>query len=230
MGFFSDLFWSIRDTVENVVDSIKDFLNLGSSRSYTGTKEETVDIESVLNKFKDDLEKEAKKRELDALSKVMREFDHYINANKDQYPDLAEDVERRKEGVRYRLRGTIRDYINPRLTLNDDKFKKILELQPGEEKKNELSKHQEQLLKEGEIEFKKKLKTEMEKLYREISQRMEKALTEQKEKIAQQEQKYIELSAKIETGQLSIQELEHEMIPVVEASRCINFLFGQMEK
>ena len=52
MGFFRDLWDSAKDWVKDRVEDVKEFFGLGHRKSYSGSVQETVDIDKVLNDFR----------------------------------------------------------------------------------------------------------------------------------------------------------------------------------
>ena len=57
MGFgdwLADKFYRAKDWVEDRIDDVKEFLGLSSRGAYTGSIPETVDVDKVLNNFKED--------------------------------------------------------------------------------------------------------------------------------------------------------------------------------
>lgn len=233
MGFFGWIFEKIesavervREVAEDIVDGIKDFLGLGYSDPYTGSVRESIDIEKVLNGFKEKLFSLIDTREKDYINIVLFEIDQFTDSLEGEYSDLASEVKNRKGRVQERLKGTMRDYAGTRLSENDSNFRKVLEMNPGEEKENELKRYQDRIMDLAEKEFKAKLKDEMDGLYKETSIRIDRKLTEKQNALSKKEREYKELQKKAEQGDLNLEEVEWEYIPVAEAAKCVDYLFS----
>ena len=228
MGFgdwLADKFYRVKDWVEDRVDDIKDFLGLSRRSSYTGSVSETVDVDKVLNKFKDLLSKMATELETQSISDVAGKFEQFVQENAMKFPELAGEVNRRKNEVPEKMQGTMMEHINKRLSANDPDFRKMLEMQPGDEKEKCQQKYTEQFLQEAKKEFQKKLQLEMDRLYDDVSKNIRKYLDEKTMKLEEQEKSYAQLQRKVENGQLNLKELEDACIPAMDAERCIKEIF-----
>lgn len=242
MGLFSDFcdwvrekvddakIW-VEDKVENAIDTVRGFFDgLGNSGSYSGSVQETIDIDKVLNDFRDDISPEAKKLEEDYMARVTEKFDDFIKSQKCDYPELANALEQKKEEVRSKLSGIIINHINKRASVNDDEFRAILKMQPGGPKTEALKKQSQKFLSEAEERFKDRMQSEMGKLNDELSKRFREALGGQAERLKKKEEDYQEYLRDAERGQLDLKDIEDKRILAADACACMDLLFAQVEK
>ena len=225
MGLFS---W-IREKVERAVEAVKDFFGLGSRGSYSGSVQETVDIDKVLNDFRDSISPKAEQREKEYMNIVLKKFDDFIESRRYDYPELVSALAKKRNDVKSKLSGIIIDHINKRASVNDDEFRAILEMQPGDSKKEKLEKQSQKFLLEAETLFEKNLQSEMDKLNKELSERFSEALEEQDKQLKKREADYQTLLGKAERGQLDLKDLEDKCIFAADANSCMACLFDQVE-
>ena len=225
MGLFS---W-IREKVERAVEAVKDFFGLGSRGSYSGSVQETVDIDKVLNDFRDSISPKAEQREKEYMNIVLKKFDDFIESRRYDYPELVSALAKKRNDVKSKLSGIIIDHINKRASVNDDEFRGILEMQPGDSKKEKLEKQSQKFLLEAETLFEKNLQSEMDKLNKELSERFSEALEEQDKQLKKREADYQTLLGKAERGQLDLKDLEDKCIFAADANSCMACLFDQVE-
>lgn len=234
MGFLSAFCSFVADGVSAAVnwvsdrvDDIKDFFGLGDRGSYTGSVKEAVDVAKVLNDLKEKLSVEAANAEKESIATVIQEFDQFtVEAKKKtEFKKLAEEIEQRKSKVQLNLAGTMMNHINKRLTANDPEFRKVLEMQPGDKKKESLARYADKFNQEAEQEFRDKLKKEMDVLRLEIGKIFEAELSKQQRKLSEVEVAYQKLQYDAKNGQLNLKELEDACIPAVDAERCMKEIF-----
>ena len=93
----SDRFDDAKNWIEDRVDDIKDFFGLGSRGSYSGSVEETVDIDRVLNDFRTSISPDAKELEKKFLDSVLSKFDEFIESEVRDYPELVSALKKKKK-------------------------------------------------------------------------------------------------------------------------------------
>ena len=228
MGFLdwvADKVYRAKDWIEDRVDDVKEFLGLSSRGSYTGSIPEAVDVDKVLNNFKELLSKLATEWEKQSIRDVTDKFEQFVQENAAKFPELAGEINRRKDEISKKMEGTAMEHINKRLSANDPDFRKALEMQPGKEKESRLKTYQEKFIQEAEEKFWNKLQLEMNRLYDDVSKNIRKYLEEKTSKLERQERQYAQLQRQVETGQLNLQELEEACIPAADAERCLEEIF-----
>ena len=213
--------------VSDRVDDVKDFFGLGDRGSYTGSVKEAVDVAKVLNDLKEKLSVEAENNEKKSIATIMQEFDRFTGEakKKPEFKKLVEEIEQRKSKIQLNLAGTMMNHINKRLTANDPEFRKVLEMQPGDEKKQSLASYADKFNQEAEQKFRDKLKKEMDALRSEISEIFEAELSKQQRKLSEVEVAYQKLQYDAKNGQLNLKELEDACIPAMDAERCVKEIF-----
>ena len=229
MGFFRDLWDSAKDWVKDRVEDVKEFFGLGHRKSYSGSVQETVDIDKVLNDFRASISPEAKELENEFLDSVLSKFDGFIESEGSDYPELVNALKKKKRSVASHLNGVIVNHINKRASTNDEEFRKILEMQPGNPKTQAVKKQSQKFLVEAETLFKEKLQSEMDELNAELSERFSEALKSQEEQLQKKETAYQRLLEDAERGQLDLNALEEDCVLVADAYSCMDNLFTQME-
>lgn len=227
MGFLKDLWDSAKDWVKDRVEDVKDFLGLGHSKSYTGSVQETVDIDKVLNDFRANISPEAKELEKKFLDSVLSKFDGFIESEGRDHPELVSALTKKKRSVESHLNGIIVNHINKRASTNDEEFRKILEMQPGSSKTQALEKQSQKFLVEAETLFKNTLQSEMNELNEELSVRFRKTLDEQEKLFKDKEADYQRLLDDAENGQLNLNDLEEDLILIADACSCMDCLFSE---
>ena len=228
MGFLdwvADKVYRAKDWIEDRVDDVKEFLGLSSRGSYTGSIPEAVDVDKVLNNFKELLSKLATEWEKQSIRDVTDKFEQFVQENAAKFPELAGEINRRKDEISKKMKGTAMEHINKRLSANDPDFRNVLKMQPGKEKESRLKIYQEKFIQEAEEKFWNKLQLEMNRLYDDVSKNIRKYLEEKTSKLERQERQYAQLQRQVETGQLNLQELEEACIPAADAERCLEEIF-----
>ena len=225
----SDRFDDAKNWIEDRVDDIKDFFGLGSRESYSGSVEETVDIDKVLNDFRTSISPDAKELEKKFLDSVLSKFDEFIESEGRDYPELVSALKKKKKSVASHLNGIIVNHINKRASTNDEEFRKILEMQPGTPKTQALKTQSQKFLAEAESLFKEKLQSEMAELNTELSDRFREALKSQEEQLESKARDYKRLLEDAERGQLDLNALEEDCVLIADACSCMDDLFTQME-
>ena len=160
---------------------------------------------------------------------VLKKFDDFIESRRYDYPELVSALAKKRNDVKSKLSGIIIDHINKRASVNDDEFRAILEMQPGDSKKEKLEKQSQKFLLEAETLFEKNLQSEMDKLNKELSERFSEALEEQDKQLKKREADYQTLLGKAERGQLDLKDLEDKCIFAADANSCMACLFDQVE-
>lgn len=237
MGFFDwfrerveDVKYWVEEKYEEAKESIKRFLGLGNSGSYSGSVPETVDIDKVLKDFQEALAPKAAELEKTCIDQVLAQFDRYIAEQEAEYPELVDALKKKRNEVQNNLANTIMNHVRKRASTNDEEFKSILEMEPGKEKTRKLEEQSDKFLKEAVNRFKKRLKEEMGGLNKELSERFNKALKEQEDELQKKEEDYLQLLDEVACGQLDLNNLEEDILLVSNAYFCMEYLFAQMEK
>jgi len=225
----SDLWESTKEWVHDKVEDIKEFFDLGSRESYSGSVQETVDIDKVLNDFRTSISPEAKELEGRIIDSVLAKFDSFIESEGHDYPELVSALKKKKRSVASHLNGIIVNHINKRASTNDEEFRKILEMQPGAPKTQALKTQSKKFLAEAESLFKEKLQSEMADLNTELSDRFREALKSQEEQLESKARDYKRLLEDAERGQLDLNALEEDCVLIADACSCMDDLFTQME-
>lgn len=218
-----------KNLIEDGVEAVKAFFNLGSRGSYSGSVQETVDIDKVLNDFRTSISPEAKELEDNCVASVLAKFDGFFESEGCDYPELVSALKKQKRSVASHLNGVIINHINKRASTNDEQFKKILEMQPGTAKTQALKEQSQKFLLEAEVLFKDKLQKEMAELNAELSVRFNEELKSQEDKLQKKEAAYQQLLDDAERGQIDLNGLEEDCILVTDAYSCMEYLFAQME-
>lgn len=227
MSWFGDFIDWAKEKVEQVIDF---FSNLGGRSSYSGTVEEAIDVEKVLNEFKEQYAQAVTKKEKDCVDSVMQRFDDFEKSYQNKYPDLIELLKSKKSAVKKELKNVIIDEFNKRLSVNDPQFRKVLEMKKGDAKIKELESCYEKFMAEAVSIFNSKLETKMNDLNNDISARFKAALNEQKGNLDKKEAEYRQLQDEAQNGLLDLKKLEQQCIPIEDACDCINKLFIQAEE
>ena len=220
-----------RDWVRDRIDDVKYFFSsLGSSSSYSGSVEETIDIEQVLNELKEEYAPQAQELEKEQIAEVMGKFDIFAKEYRADYPELVANLENQKADVRRELKNVIVDEFNKKFSINNDKFKKILEMKPGKDKENAVEQSFMDFTEEAVALFGDQLQKSMDALYNDVSVRFEEALRREGENLDKQTKELEQLKSQAAEGKLNLEELEQRCIPVADACECVNKLFNEVEK
>ena len=218
------------DWAKRALEKVKEWLGLGKRAPYSGSVQETVDIDKVLKDFQKALTPKAEELEKTCIGEVLQQFDQYIAGQKAEYPELVDALKKKRNHVQNKLAGTIMNHVSKRASTNDEELKSILEMEPGKEKTRRLAEQSDKFLKEAVDRFKKRLKEEMDGLNKELSERFNKALNEQEDELQKKEEDYLQLLDEVAYGQLDLNNLEEDVLLVSNAYFCMEYLFAQMEK
>lgn len=230
MGFF-DFFRDVKDWICDRIDDVKDFFSgLGNSGSYGGSVEETIDIEQVLNELKDQYAPQAQELEKEQIAEVMGKFDIFAKEYRTEYPELVANLENKKADVRRELKNVIVDEFNKKFSINNDKFKKVLEMKPGTDKENAVEQSFMDFTEESVALFGDQLQKSMDALYNDVSVRFEEALRREGKNLDKQTKELEQLKSQAAEGKLNLDELKQKCIPVADACECVNKLFNEVEK
>ena len=221
--------WAKRKFRE-IKEKVKEWLGLGERAPYSGSVQETVDIDKVLKDFQKALTPKAKELEKTCIGEVLAQFDWYIAGQEAEYPELVDALKKKRNEVQNNLANTIMNHVSKRASTNDEELKSILEMQPGSEKTQRLKEQSDKFLKEAVDRFKKRLKEEMDGLNKELSERFNKALNEQEDELQKKKEAYEQLSDEIANGKQNLDDLEEDVLLVSNACFCMEYLFAQMEK
>ena len=224
MGLFDKAKAIVRDAKWWIEDKIWEIsYKLGKKKSVS-SQEDKIDAEKELNVFKEKLDPVIGERESTAINGVMEKFSEFACNLHSDYPELSEKIISRGDAIIDRLKGTIKNHIDPRLSINNDELRKILNMQPGIQKENDLKRYQEQLLLAGETGFKSKLQHEMDNLYNEISERLNAMLSEKTGKLEKLREDYNNLRDLAEKGQLDLEKIKQDCVPIEEACKAVEYL------
>ena len=217
----SDFFRSIKYWIEDRIDDIKDFF---SSKKYDSNKvSDQVDASAALAKFREDYSNETNKAENKAMNEMHKLFDELLDiANKqDYFSDLGKVIKYYQEHAEWELKGTIISYIREHLSLNDQKFKKILEMKPSEQKKAEIDSAFKSTVNQALIEFDKKCTAYTEKVLNEFKERFNSRISDQEDQAKQKIEELEKIMSAAEAGMIDVNVIEDECAPAMEASQCI---------
>jgi len=215
MGFFGDL-------IGRIVTFFEDLFGVNS---YSGTLESRIDVEKVLNKFKEKNMPTVNLVQEQVLGKILDSFTDFENAHQNKDPYMVTKLRDRKMEIRKRLANIVVDGYSRRLSLNNPELKKVLEIRSEDERNRKLGQCHHQFLAEAFGEFRSNLKAEMDALYREVGAEFERRLTEKTAELDKQAHTYETLRQQAEDGQLDMNRLEQEAIPVADAVNCMEYLF-----
>lgn len=226
MGLFSwlgekisDGFEWVSEKISNAVDWVKD--KLGKKKYDENAVEDHVDVDAVLAGFRDKIKNDVEDLEAKCMESVSLLFADLKNITKERFPDLVEIVENEQKKAENDLKGTVMKYVKEHLSKNDAKFLRILKMNPGQEKDDELDKETEVVLNDAEREFNTKLKKYTEHILEEFTYRLNNRISDQE---AQMNKRIVELEKlrkEIEIGQIDIDALKDRTKPLMESSQCI---------
>lgn len=238
MGFFSwvadswfgdkisDACDFVKDKVEDVIidvqigfDWIRDSL---SGKSYDeGKIEDQIDVDAVLEEYKENIKKEVSETESECMKKISDAFLELMTEISEQFSDLVEIIKEQQTKAEKELQGTIIEYIKEHLSKNDPEFLKVLKMRPGKEKEEELENIYKKIRSDAVIEFSEKLKKYIEDLLSEFTNRLDIRITDQEKEMNQRITELKKLQKEAEDGQIDIERLKNHSIPIIESAECI---------
>lgn len=234
MGFFSwlsDKVWEAKITVEiaveNAIDKLKDVL--GMDHYDSDSVPSRVNVEKVLQNFRERIMNEAGNVEKVSIEKAMKQFDHLIDSLESRFPDLVYLAKKQQEQARKELTGVIMSYVQIYMSENNPAFEAVLKMQPGFQKSNALKQKSAEIIENAEKEFTGKLKTTLCSLIYELERRLDVKICYQENELEKKMLAYKKISEKVQAGDINLEYLEQKATPSIEASRCIMYLFEHQE-
>lgn len=234
MGLFSwiqDKFEDVKDAVvsgiETAVDAVKDFFGLGRSASYTGTVLQVVNVEKVLNAFKNDLNEKIKVQEETCIRSAFMLFNELIEELKDDFYDSIIEAKQKRDQSIQSLRGLMTNYAEKRISENDPQFETILKMQPGSAKEEQLKKRTVEIVTGAETAFYEQLKKEIESLNDDLAKSLEENLAEQGNQITAEKEQLEELEQSASNGTLDLKALEMSVEPTIETADYLLLLLSK---
>lgn len=214
--------WVI-EKVEDAVDWVTDKL---SRKKYDEHDvEDHVDVDAVLAEFRESIQDEingAEKRCMDSVSVL---FADLIEKTQDKFPDLVEIIRNEQQKAENELKGTVMRYVKEHLSKNDAKFLRVLKMNPGKAKEEELDLATKNVLNDAEKSFNAKLKTYAEHVLEEFSGRLNNRILNQESQMNARLHELEKLQLEAESGQIDIKALEDKAVPTMEISECIIQIF-----
>lgn len=218
LDFFRDVKDAIVDTVERVVDWIKD---LGGKSYDNSSVEDQIDVDKVLSKFRDSIQGDVNQSEKKCMSNVDGMFSDLKKKTKERFPDLIEIIEEKQKQAEETLGGTIMQYVKEHLSKNDRRFVKVLEMKPGQAKKAALNDEANRIIEEAERYFYKKLKKYMEDVQKDFTERLSTRLDDQEKQMKDYINKLERMEVRAKEGSLNVDEVINECAPIMESAECI---------
>lgn len=230
MGLFSwicDRIDDVKDFVRDKVDAVKDFFNLGRSSSYTGSVSQTVDIEKVLNNFKDVLNKKIEEKENNCINEALKIFNELIENLKHDFYDSVAEAERKRDQTIESLKGIMKTYAQKRISENDPQFQAVLKMQPGSTKEEQLNKRTEEIITGAETAFYGQLEKEIQLLNDDLAKSLEESLEEQGSRISAEKEQLSKLEQSAADGTLDLESLEMSVEPAIETADYLLFFLSE---
>ena len=219
MGFFGFLIDWVADKIERAVDWIND--KLGGSSYASRSVEDQMDVDKVLSEFRDSIQGDVDQSEKKCMSSVEGMFSDLKKKTKSRFPDLIEIIEKKQKQTQETLNGTIMQYVKEHLSKNDRRFVKVLEMNPGQAKKEALNNEANRIIGEAEAYFYKKLKKYMEDIQKEFTERLSIRLDDQEKQMKDYINKLEQMEVRAKEGNLNVDEVINECAPIMETAECI---------
>ena len=216
LGFFID--W-VADKIERAVDWIND--KLGGSSYVNSSVEDQIDVDKVLSEFRDSIQGDVNQSEKKCMSSVEGMFSDLKKKTKARFPDLIEIIEEKQKQAEETLNGTIMQYVKEHLSKNDRRFVKVLEMNPGQAKKDALNNEANRIIGEAEAYFYKKLKKYTEDIQKEFTERLSIRLDDQEKQMKDYINKLEQMEVRAKEGNLNVDEVINECAPIMETAECI---------
>lgn len=187
-------------------------------------------VEQALATFRADISEQAKEAEETSIYLAMNRFDEFAETLEESFPELVDLVRVRQSETEDILAHTIINYAQEHISENDYDFQKILEMEPGEDKKRKISKRMKSIIDDAQDYFGQRLKKQIQLLNDELNIRLNQKIDAQEEILKETERKYRLLSEQKISEALDIQKIEEECVPIAEAALCIQVILGQEDK
>lgn len=187
-------------------------------------------VEQALADFRTEIAGQAREAEEASIYSAMSKFDEFAEMLEEPFPELVSLVKTRQSETEDMLTHTIINYVQEHISENDPEFQKILEMQPGNDKKEKLSKRMQKIIDDAQDYFGEQLKKQIELLNDELDVRLNQKIEAQEKILEDTEKKYKLLSEQESDKTLDIQKIEEECLPIAEAAACIQEILGQEVK
>lgn len=206
-------------TVEEKLDEIKNFF---SGKKYDDTSlEDQIDVDKVLEEFRKKIEPEISQVEELCMEKIPVLFNDMREKVNSRFSDLVELLDEEQTKATKKLSGTIMKYVKEHLSINDEKFVKVLKMKQGHAKDEALDAVFERVLERAQTDFSKKLKKYVEYLQEEFTTRLEIRMSDEEEQMNKRINKLIELEEKAKRGSVDVEAVIDERAPIMETAQCI---------
>lgn len=226
--------WTVIDkTTEMVQAATEKFMDAAISATewavnklgeaiYDGSSiESRKGVEQALADFRFGIREQAREAEEASIASAMGSFDEFADILKDSFQELVELVRIRQEETEKLLTDTIMNYVQEHISENDLAFQVVLNLDPGDEKRETLEKHMQSMIDDAQDFFGKRLKEQIELLNEELNVRLDQAIKAQEQHLQGVKNTYEALAQQQAGETMDIQKLEEKCLPVVEAACCI---------
>lgn len=222
MGFLSFL----RDKVEDFICAaevmVSTFIDKISKKGYNEDNiEDHIDVDAILADLREPIEKKATEVETECMKAFSSLFSELTVKTKEKFPDLVELIDEERRKAERELKGTIMKYVKEHLSKNDPEFLEVLKMQPGKDKEAKLNIITQKILSDAERKFDKKLKQHIEYLLTEFTNRLDTRIVNQEKYMNQRIVELQKLQKDAEKGQIDINVLKDNSMPIIESAECI---------
>lgn len=197
---------------------------LSGSNYDSNSIESRKGVEQALAAFRSDISEQARAAEETSIYSAMCRFDEFAETLEEAFPELVSLVRSRQSETEDMLTDTIINYVQEHISENDPKFRELLEMEAGDEKKKEMSKRIQLIIDDAQNYFGQQLKQQIQLLNDELNVRLNQKINAQEKLLKDTEKRYQLLSRQQSDETLDIQRLEEECVPVTEAAACIQVI------
>lgn len=202
---------------------------LSGSNYDSNSLESRKGVEQALADFRSEISEQAKEAEETSIYSAMSRFDEFADTLDESFPELVALVRTRQHETQNMLTHTIINYVQEHISENDPDFQKLLEMEPGAEKKLKMSDRMQSIIEDAQDYFGQQLKKLIQLLNDELNVRLNQKINAQEALLKDTERKYQILSEQQSSETLDIQKIEEECLPIAEAAACIEKILDQEE-
>lgn len=194
---------------------------LGNKDYLRNSLSDQINVDRELEEYRESIAEKVSEEEKRHIEEVGRMFSELKEKTEGSFPDLVEIIDRKQEAAGTELSGTVMQYVKEHISKNDERFLRVLEMQPGTEKCNALDSVLRKVLEEAEALFYGKMKKYVEEVQEIFSGRLESRMEDRDKQLQEYIRRLEHLEEQADKDNLDMDALMNECTPIMEAAGCI---------
>lgn len=194
---------------------------LGNKDYLRNSLSDQINVDRELEEYRESIAEKVSEEEKRHIEEIGRMFSELKEKTEGSFPDLVEIIDRKQEAAGTELSGTVMQYVKEHISKNDERFLRVLEMQPGTEKCNALDSVLRKVLEEAEALFYGKMKKYVEEVQEIFSGRLESRMEDRDKQLQEYIRRLEHLEEQADKDNLDMDALMNECTSIMEAAGCI---------